>query len=217
MIITTYPSPEVVLNELDWILPRLSRILEGSAVEALDYFTGRNETPEIGFFAHHFRYNAKRTLEGLFLADLDLVDRDVSVEELPSSGLELSLGRYKVKVLKGKEGLLPPVGRSITKRQFFDQPTLIEIGVDSDSALNLVITWDVDSNYELTELRLVCPRSPRYFPYNSSDHWSVILPPVVDIITVTEPFDDPVEDLPIERQYRLTGTSNDRNDGGKND
>jgi hypothetical protein len=215
-LISTNPySPDQVLNDLSDIHPRISQAIEGAIAQARAFFEEKSRQFDVWLFSHMVRNETKEALQRM---GQTLIQGGFEQKEMALSGLEFTFGVYCIKILKGKDGMLPAVGRSRAKREFFYQPSLLEQIGDYIRPLNLVIIWNIDTNYNLVELRLACPRSAKSYPDNSSEHWSISIPPASATIIVKRPFDDPVEDLPYERKLlQLTGTDPDEtNDNDEN-
>jgi hypothetical protein len=212
MEMTNPNDPEQVLASLSDILPRVYQAIEESLVTARAHFESRDR----GFYpwltAHILRDETKTAIDKIRLTDVDLMLSDFDREDIAFSGLSIIYGKYRIKIYKGKNGVLPASGRTKANRDFFYQPSL----GDYFEYLNLVIIWNVDINYNLVDMRLACPRYPEKYPENSQEHWSIPIPPPSGTIIV-KPFDDPVEDLPFERKrLALTGSdagnTDDRNE-----
>ena len=202
-------NPEQVLESLSDILPRLYQAIEESLTTARAHFESRDRDFDPWLVAHILRDEAKTAIDKMRRTDIDLMWSDFNREDIAFSGLSIIYGKYKIKIYKGKNGVLPASGRTKANRNFFYQPSL----ADCFDYLNLVIIWNVDINYDLVDMRLACPRYPEKYPENSLEHWSIPIPPPSGTITVKKPFDDPVEDLPFERKrLALTGSASGNND-----
>lgn len=213
MILTNPGEPEEVLNSLSDLHPRISQIMEAAIASARGFFETNNKDYDVWLFSHLVRSEAREGLERIEQTDIDLIGDGFITKDLAFSGLEFNYRGYRIKILKGRDGLLPSVGRSRAKREFFFQQSLLGMTSEYLSPLKLVIVWNIDTNYNLIELRLACPRSPESYPENSSEYWSISIPPASSTVIVAQPFDDPVEDLPFALPpLQITGTDSNGND-----
>lgn len=207
-------SPESVLESIDLLHPKVSAIMESAVAHAREYFDTHGKLFDVYLFSDLVRNEAREQLELLVLTDDDLLAAGFSRRDLPNNGLEVHIYDYRIKILKGKKGLLPSVGRTRAKREFFYQPSLWET-----KFINLVIIWNIDATYHLVELRLACPKYPETYPEFSAEHWSISIPPAPTTIVVEESFDVSVEDLdigPIQLEETGTDTLTDEEDDDDN-
>ena len=195
-------SPDSVLESLGILHPKVSTIMEAAVACAREFFETHHKEYDVYLFSDLVRNEARERLDLLHLTDDEMIAAGFSRKNLPNNGLEVHIYNYQIKILKGKDGLLPSVGRTRSKREFFFQPSLWGVPF-----IKLVIIWNIDAAYNLVELGLACPMYPETYPDNSSEHWSISIPPAPTTIVVEESFDASVEDLDIQPiQLEETGT-----------
>lgn len=154
MKLTNPGDPEQILNSLSDLHPRISQIMEASIADARGYFEINNKPYDVWLFSHLVRSKAREGLGRIGQTDIDLITDGFFTKDLAFSGLEFNYRNYRIKILKGKDGLLPSVGRSRAKREFFYQRPLWVIEDEGEAPLNLIIVWNIDTNYNLIELRV---------------------------------------------------------------
>lgn len=203
MIFTKSISPEHVVESLNSLHPKIWAILDAAVAKAREYFEANEKEFDVYLFSDLVRNEAREQLERLARVDIELIVDGFARKHLQNNGLEISYKDYRIKILKGRNGFLPAVGQSRSKRDFFYQQSLWELDF-----LNLVIIWNIDTAYRLTELRLACPAFPQEYPECSREHWSTLIPPSPTTIVVHESFDNAVDDLDIE-PLRLGATGTD--------
>jgi hypothetical protein len=111
-----------------------------------------------------------------------------------NNGLLVTFRRLQVKILKAQSGGLPAPGKSEPSLNFYAQQGSLFGGTPEHpepTGLNVVVTWDVNANYEAGPLRL-------YLPYGVSDnqinvHWSVEIPPPLASRNVAPVTSDDIE------------------------
>jgi hypothetical protein len=80
----------------------------------------------------------------------------------PLVALVLTWGDFQIRILKGRNGILPGCGRSRIRKRFYGQfpiSYLDAAGRSRRTKLNLIFLWDFDSVFNLAKIWLVCPKS----------------------------------------------------------
>jgi hypothetical protein len=122
-------------------------------------------------FPHLVRFYAN-----LYLADQGLQSRIDPIWKA-NDGVALRYKWIDVRFLKAYAGSLPPPGRSSKKRAFYRQAIqdpiwLFDEGRRRDgAAVNLVVTWEIDADGNLTELTVYCPREGGRSPESVKWYW----------------------------------------------
>lgn len=208
---TTNPvTPEAVMEEIKPLHPVIYKAIEYGVESTRNYFEGLERQINASLAPCLVRYHAM-----VFLDDSD--DSRVSYirEELGSNGLLLKYPaenpKYIIRIWKADNGVLPAPGRSRIRQQFVHQPYLPFFLDDGDLMvpLHLVVTWDVDARFSLSEVRLVCPKGGGGKYEAGQEHWSIGIPhPIASIETVTD-FDGETEDINFESIDKKTGTEDE--------
>lgn len=143
---------------------------------------------------------------------------EMEPESLASNGLLYHCGRYRIRVLKAQDGVLPAPGPSERRQDFFNQrPSQQRIlgwaaasGEEEPRIVHLVVCWDVDREHELAELYLALPKAGSATKTSVEPEWSVPLDPLSLSGSLGGSGDEPQEeneDLPIKRKDdRKSGT-----------
>jgi hypothetical protein len=160
------PDSGDVLEHLSPLIPQIFDKLESGISLGRQFFDEGAYPFDHHLFAHLVRYHARRLLqeEGQIVRYLQ--------GELTNSGLFLTYGFYGVRILRGKDGQLPPP-QTRSRFQFYNQVRQLELFSPSDPLgfvedkvdehlsdslpLNLVILWRITKKFNL-ELTLVCPK-----------------------------------------------------------
>ena len=127
---------------------------------------------------------------------------DFNVLNVPNNGLYLTKNNYNIRILKSCNGKLPVPGHSLARQKFYRQEqTSFYFLEDFDVVevkLNLIILWEVTSDYSLGKLSLACPKSGDFKRESVTAHWHCIIP---DLLLRTGnqivPESIEVEDLPL--------------------
>jgi hypothetical protein len=96
-------------------------------------------------------------------------------EEVPNNGIVLRRDWCELKVLKGRDGEPPTATKTNRSRRFYSQSSQRSLpGIDwngllesvdwktfvaGKSKLNLILCWEVDETYGISNVQLMCPRS----------------------------------------------------------
>lgn len=205
MQFTSIPEPTVVLAEIEPLSPHLYTALEYGTMKAREYFDQENGGRTDYYLAPEIvRFHAKRYLdsvaEGLF-----------RTEPLARNGLYITEFRgLEIRVFKADDGVLPaPSSRA--KHDFYQQLTLAVF--EPAQFLKLVVLWDVNGPYNLSQLTLACPRSSDMTRGSVEAHWYAPIPYPIPVISALPPDisdkDDGLGGI-IKRKQRDTGTDNDK-------
>jgi hypothetical protein len=219
---TNVIAAQNVLQKLRHIVPIIHEVLDKAITQARGFFDNRTEEIDTFLFPSLVRYEAK-----CLFADPRYRSVSYQFVILSSNGLLLVYeceGRvYNIRVRKADEdGDLPTQNLSHTLKQFYTQPQPYLPGlspkdindlIDPES-MNLVVVWDVDRNYVLSELFLVCPKNEF-----GEIHFADKIEHAALSISASADFDDEaeeIEEIDIE-PLEDTGTDNKIDEDGQND
>jgi hypothetical protein len=200
----TTDESDLALAELAPLTDRLYEALEGATAISRSYFEDTIGAPvDRPLFPNLVRYHVKRLLgaKGHEVRD----ELEYEQQSLPNNGLALRCARYGIRILKAHDGDLPPPGPSKSKQAFYAQqlelPLVPEEYAHAEPIrLNLIILWDVEWNFSLSRLTLVCPRSGDVTHASVQTYWSVPIPHPGDrasVITPENEFAEELDDLDI--------------------
>jgi hypothetical protein len=211
-----------VLQKLRHVIPIIYEVLDKSITRAREFFENRTTEIDTFLFPCLVRYEAKCLFE-----DARYLSAGYQFFVLSQNGLLLIYeyeGKvYNIRVRKADEdGELPTQNLSQTLKHFYTQPQPYLPGLSPkdikdlvDSGfMNLVVVWDVDSNYVLTDLFLACPKNEF-----GEIHFADKIEHAALSISASADFDDEAEELEEIDIERLedTGTDNQTNEDGQND
>lgn len=192
------PDAEEVLKDLMPLVPALYGALEAGTLSAREFFEAKAAPIDPYHGSSHVRWEAKRYLDSL---GQDITDCQYDREDLSNNGLCLTLkNKYRIRIRKSSDGLLPVPGPSKTMQAFYHQlafPQFVPATEASATALlNLVLLWDTTDDYTLTELVLACPKAGGTEKASVEAHWYVPVPhPAFGLET---PPSGPDDDLDLE-------------------
>lgn len=203
------PKHDDVFRDLSGLGTTLWRILDIAADHGRQYFDSQWHDVDPSFFANLTRYQARMLLkaEGYDLA------------EIVNSGIQIQYRGYSIKVLKSDDGDLPVPGPSRTKQSFYQQ--VLPFKEDIDVILpptqhrNLIICWDTDGDYMISDLTLYSPKFGD--EHSARANWSRPIPhpgesgirEAVDISTQQSAPDDDLDITPRDEGNAQTGTDQD--------
>lgn len=175
------PGSEEVLEDLRRELTLLCESIESGTQTAREFFEERDWEVDRVLAPNIVRSVVKRVLE----ANGHRVE-EMQSESLANNGLLYHRGRYSVRVLKARDGVLPAPGPSEKRQDFFNQrPSQQRIlgwaaasGEEEPKVVHLVVCWDVDHEYELVELYLALPRAGSATKTSVEPEWIVPLDPL---------------------------------------
>lgn len=153
------PSLKTMLEELNGFTEHLQIALEDAVRETLDYFDSKKLAIDIYLLNDMIRFHTKLVMKEK--ANLKLFE-DYNVDDkVANNGLACRYQSYFIKVFKERKdrALIP---NSEPKEAFFCQ----QLSFDDSSGFNLKLSkrpnvfymWNLDRDYLLMPLRLVCPR-----------------------------------------------------------
>lgn len=190
-------DPEAVAADLEAVVPTIWRALEVGTLRARDFFEERDLGVDSFLFPNLVRYEAK-----LFLVDAG--QEVFETEILSNNGLIMRHLEYQLRLLKSDNGELPTPGQSRRKQAYYSQQLefFAPIADEPVEMVNLVVLWDVDSHFNLSELTLVYPKSGGQTKASVSAFWKLPLEhPVTTLAQETEPSSaDSDDDFGFERR-----------------
>jgi hypothetical protein len=153
----TFPQPEEALSELRIQIVQTVAALDYGALKAKEFFTREDKgNPFDKHLASHLvRYFARKYL----------VEAGATIEDEPSlfemdymalSGLSMRAGRYWMRIWKADDGEVPAPGPSKRRQRFFQQ-LILGHDIEDERPINVILVWDVNSNYEIASICLACP------------------------------------------------------------
>src|SRR5262249_21859834 len=117
-----------------------------------------NERPRPHIREMILRDQAKRYLQQHHFV---IEDEEVSIGNEPLAALLIRCGSVQIRILKGRGGLIPGCGESKGRRSFYNQRPSTYLDPRTNRArttkLNLVLIWDFDCHFNISELWLACP------------------------------------------------------------
>jgi len=205
------PSFEQVVAELRRVPAILYDSLEGAAYKVRTYRDAEcpDERLDGGLSASIFRLHSLRGLkrEGI---DAEQDEFKWTFDRLPFLGISFFYRRHHIRVLKGRNGIPPGCGNSAKKRRFFGQTSsfYLEKGKAQRSDLNLIVLWDFDFHYGLSNLWLGCPAVGGVRPNDVRMYWLEPLPhPEVVAHPTTVTIAPQIDQL--DQMIRLIGDGDD--------
>ena len=169
MIIPNTPSKEQALAELFPLTALLYEAFPEIAENiVLPYFFDRQREVDERLATDMFRYEMKHVLNSRGV-DVDLDDEDmgqefqseVDLNWLPNNGIEGTYKGWRFKLLRSRNGSVPPPGRSERRKLYYAQQLPLagfENPVKSQYRPNLVILWDFERPYKQVTINLAMPK-----------------------------------------------------------
>lgn len=157
---------QIVFDRLGQVPPTVNHILDEAVIVARKYFEDKEARIDNYLFPSLVRYEAKILFE---LPEYKSIGYEFA--SLSNNGLfiiyKCDSCYYKIRVRKADEdGELPVQNLSKTLKKFYQNPNpflpTIEENLEkyvSPERLNLIVVWDVDKNYHLKDVHLVCPKN----------------------------------------------------------
>ena len=152
-IISSFIPPyKAIRDELDIFYGQLQISLEEGVRLAMEYFTEKKLPIDVYLLNQMIRYHTKRLMQEKAMINL------YEMADLSNNGLAGNHNGYHIRIFKGTRGNIP-IPNSDAKRDFFCQQLELNLGIPAPSPKrpNVFFLWDLDKNYSLTPLRLVCP------------------------------------------------------------
>jgi hypothetical protein len=192
------PAAEIVLSKLGKVPPVLHDVLDKATTQARSFF-GEDQEIDTALFPDLVRYYAKELLQDPKYKSIGYV-----LAILNKNGLLLIYEQdgciYKIRVRKADEdGELPIATLSTKMKEHLKQPNLFLPGMEiqdleekyvSPSLVKLVVVWDCDSSFTLTDVWLACFRNEM-----GATHFVGEIPHSATTITAPSVFDDIAEEL----------------------
>lgn len=212
------PAPEKVFNELNDVLCKINVALEYGTEKAREFFETLEFEEKVTmdpFLAPHLvRYHAKKILEKMGHVITE-DEGNVNLENIPNNGLSLNIGKYKLRILKSNDGGLPAPGHSQKRQHYYHQLPLelFHTGADSQKT-NLILLWEVNSEFRLGRLSLGCPRTGGLTRESVTAYWICRVPDEI-FVHGTEITSMPsvyIEDIPLTPKMNKKTWSIDSND-----
>jgi hypothetical protein len=167
------------------ILPSVYRALESGAQDASIHFEHAVYEFEGGLHASIVRASCRHWLK----------QQEFELEDLPSNGICLHHGDFRIRILKAREDTLPETNQSKARLQFFKQePLLIDAEFQPDR-WNLLVLWNIDNKLRLTDLRVACTKPVDDDPEGYETYWEFPIENPVKTIAPTPIAEDDDEDL----------------------
>ena len=175
----TLPSPltkKQVFRELFPLTTVLHETFPEIASEiVLPYFADRGRVVDPRLATDMFRYEMKHRLtsSGIYAAyDEDPAEQDVlldvGLEQIPNNGIEGMFEGWPFKLLRSRNGAVPPPGKSKRRRRYYDQqlPLYQQLRLQgfgdyrpSPFRPNAVILWDFDDSYRKVQINIAIPQA----------------------------------------------------------
>ena len=171
------PTFDQTIQALGSIPAILYRALEFGTAQNQAFFEvlSQKERPRPHIREMIIRDQAKRFLQR---NNFQVDDEAVKVGNEPMAALMIRCGPVQIRVLKGSEGLIPGCGDSERRRTFYNQGRSLywdKGGTISQTRLNLVLLWDFDKSFNLSNLWLACPMRAGESSSEVLLHWQEIL------------------------------------------
>jgi hypothetical protein len=155
-----------VLNSHSRVLGLIDSAFTQSVPKARELFKLVDGQVDLSVHAAWTRYLTKEFLRA---AQFEVQEEELvfGVAKIANCGLHLSLSNSQIRILKASQNGIPRA-TSEARRRFYSSNQLV-LGfmraecadAQADVQLNLVVLWDMDSNYSYTGLEIACPRRER--------------------------------------------------------
>jgi hypothetical protein len=164
---------EFLLDKLNPLLSPLYKYVEEGIDKARSFFTNERRSPDPWLFSHIVRWHVCNKLD-------DCGESNLSYERSPQamSGIEITYEDRCIKVFKADEGELPAAGRSRPRQEFY-KGNLFD-GDEWGLPIYLAVIWDVDNQYQLLDIQLVCPDDGPTWE-SGQQKWAKTIPHPADI------------------------------------
>ena len=206
------PESQRALQELSPLVNALSRILPQIAQKRVIHYFETEALPIDDTLATHMiRYEIRRALleQGIYAYYDEYTDVDgetsesLALKQLNLNGIEGLYGGWLFKILRSRNGDVPPPGRSSRRRQFYCQVSNPPLPGFEDATLpqrtrpNVVIMWDHDAEYRRFEIRIAVPRRANGAYGRVECHFNIAVPSSFDPV-IKSIIDDALSDRPQE-------------------
>jgi hypothetical protein len=199
--------------ERTWDLhQQIYRFLDESVEQVRSQFEPKEYDP--WYFTHAVRYQVCRSIDAIPEAL-----RGFTRTPFPMSGLEVLYREFKVKIWKVNGGEMPIAGQSAGREEFLEQrqPMLDQYLESLDEKdlipLKLFISWDVNKDLHLKNVKLVCPKTFESAWRPGEDYFAIPIPhPATGVVAPTEFTEEPGElDVPLQRKKAAENDGNSEN------
>lgn len=173
------PEAERVMDDLSGLFPVVNTALEQGTFQAKEYFKNLNKAIDKFLAPGIVRYHTKMILQR---DGREVFEEYVKfqIDQIPNNGLCFQYNQYWIRILKSPNGELPSPGQSKTKQAFYSQKQNLFEFSSSEKVkkgnINLLLTWETDSNYELRNLTLAYPKSVNTITESVEIHWRCEIP-----------------------------------------
>ena len=211
------PKSEKVFDDLSEVFPVVYTALDYGVFQTRGFFENeeQEEYKQINksLAPNLVRYHAIKVLKG---AGQEVIEDDdlFQINQVPNNGLCIVQDKYVIRILKSAKGELPTPGQSESRQRFYEQYSFSFPSEErNNEKLNLLLLWEIDLNYNLTNLSLACPKSGKTTIASVVAHWHRKIPDsflhkITTPNTMSEGFKE--EDLPItEKQLIIQKKVND--------
>ena len=153
------------------------------------------------------RDQAKRHLTGTGLL---VKEERFQMPSEPLISLLILANGYAIRVLKGKDGIIPGCGISARRRKFYNQVAMRYLDLNGQvkgTHTNLILLWDFNPAFGIQAVWLACPQVAGARSQDVVLAWKErIQSPVIEAVT-SSPDSDTHEDVDHELEVLLTGES----------
>jgi hypothetical protein len=156
-----------IYGETIGLLIRTHEVMEEVIPQAKELFVKEDKPIDVYLFNDLVRYYAKEMLHNSGFTVEDDVEEiaEYSFKALVNNGLSGKFNGHLFRILKADHGSVPmPV--SGKKKEFYNQHRQLTLPFDdpdSEPSMklrhNILILWEVDSQYNFLQLRLACPKA----------------------------------------------------------
>jgi len=161
------PKFKDIYGETVGLLIRTYEVMEKVIPQAKEFFIKEDKPVDIYLFNDLIRHYAKGMLQDSGFTVEDDVEEVTEYEfkALLNNGLSGKFNGHFFRILKADHGSVPmPV--SDTKKKFYTQPPQLALPLDNldiepnmKVRHNILILWEVDTQYNFLRLRLACPKA----------------------------------------------------------
>lgn len=191
------------IKELSGILPTINEALGYGINMAANYCKSHDKEQRVDpYLAPDLtRFHVKKVLEDAGYTVTNIQGEvNIGLKQIPNNGLLISFGKFNLRILKSNNGTTPVPGKSKVKQEYYNQLNIFNTTEIKDSKINLILLWEVDSAWDLSELLLVYPKAGGLTKKSVEIFWQVSIPE--SILIPSNPLSkqyipNTVPDLPI--------------------
>jgi hypothetical protein len=161
------PKFKDIYGETVVLLIRTHEVMEKAIPQAKEFFVNEDKPVDTYLFNDLIRYYAKEMLQDSGFTIEDDVEEvnEYEFKPLCNNGLFGKFNGHYFRILKTDHGSVPmPV--SGMRKEFYTQPPQLPLPFDAPYTEpgmkvrhNILILWEVDSQYNFLRLRLACPKA----------------------------------------------------------